>query len=345
MTFTRTEHPEFSWSHSRDRTLRECERRYYWQYYGGHNGWETGAPLEARAAWRLKKLTAFPMALGSEIHLRAREVAEAVRDGRPLPDHRTLWDRTRGALNRLHLRSSDRDAFIASPGRHPITADAYYGRAADRARLAALREKAERCLTHLLTCPVWDEMRAGAPPGGRPDVRVIDDLAHVHVDGVKVYVAPDLVFRTPRAGWVVVDWKTGDDAGVEEQLALYALYLRDGLGLPLRGGACECRVVHLDGAHVDTFVVTEADLTAARARVAASAGRMRQFLADAAANVPRPKAEFALETHGRRCRFCNYYELCAEELCARALRGAPVSISRGRRSPRPDAECPDEDVA
>jgi hypothetical protein len=53
MAFEVHPYPEFSWSQSRRSTFRECPRKYFWTYYGSHNGWLREAPAEARAAWRL----------------------------------------------------------------------------------------------------------------------------------------------------------------------------------------------------------------------------------------------------------------------------------------------------
>ena len=78
-------YPEFSWSHSRDRSLAECARAYFWRYYGSHNGWLPDAPEEASVAYALKQLTTFPMILGTAIHACARDCALAVRQGAPRP--------------------------------------------------------------------------------------------------------------------------------------------------------------------------------------------------------------------------------------------------------------------
>ena len=78
-------HPEFSWSHSRDRALAECARAYFWQYYGSHGGWLPDAPQQARQAYALKQLTTFPLIVGSAVHECARDYALAVRKGAPRP--------------------------------------------------------------------------------------------------------------------------------------------------------------------------------------------------------------------------------------------------------------------
>ena len=74
-------HPSFSWSHSRDRTLSECARRFYWQFYGSWLGWRHDAAADVRLAYRLKQLTSLSGALGQAVHARAGEIAVAIRDG------------------------------------------------------------------------------------------------------------------------------------------------------------------------------------------------------------------------------------------------------------------------
>src|SRR5689334_3307695 len=111
--------PEFSWSNKRDTMLRECQQSYYLRYYASHNGWEAGAGPEARLAWALGKLTGVPAALGTAVHRRAVECADAVIAGEPLPDVDTLFSRARDELNALR-ESRDRDAFLERPKQHPM---------------------------------------------------------------------------------------------------------------------------------------------------------------------------------------------------------------------------------
>ena len=65
MPYQRSEHPIWSWSHSRRETFQECPRKYYYQYYASHNGWEADAPETARLAYRLKNLTTLPEEIGA----------------------------------------------------------------------------------------------------------------------------------------------------------------------------------------------------------------------------------------------------------------------------------------
>jgi len=334
--FGRTPYPEFSWSHSRDRVLNECERRYYWQYYGSHNGWERTANTVTRAAYRLKQLTTFPQALGTAVHRAAREIALAIRDGRARPTYATLLANARADLNALYVRSrahrGDRQPFLADPKRHAVTVDAYYGRTPRASDLLRLREKLQRCLDLLVTCPVWSELAA---PG--TIVQVADELAVIvlgeralglgdedpkgtreqglgDLRDVPIYVAPDLAFRPVAGSWVVLDWKTGSINGASEQLALYALALQEELGPKMCPSPIDGRVVGLDAGTCHTVNVSGADVAAARARVGASVARMRLKLVDPARNVALPPAAFPLATDRRNCPRCPFYELCRHEL-------------------------------
>lgn len=53
MAFEIRPYPEFSWSISRARLLRQCPRAYFYHYYLKHNGWLRDAPEQARLAYRL----------------------------------------------------------------------------------------------------------------------------------------------------------------------------------------------------------------------------------------------------------------------------------------------------
>ena len=56
-TYQERKYPEKSWSISKMKTLENCERDYYYTYYGSHNGWIYSSTDEQKMAWRLKKLT------------------------------------------------------------------------------------------------------------------------------------------------------------------------------------------------------------------------------------------------------------------------------------------------
>ena len=67
-TYQERKYPEKSWSISKMKTLENCERDYYYTYYGSHNGWIYTSTDEQKIAWRLKKLTNLWMCFGEVVH-------------------------------------------------------------------------------------------------------------------------------------------------------------------------------------------------------------------------------------------------------------------------------------
>lgn len=166
-----------------------------------------------------------------------------------------------------------------------------------------------------------------APSGPRrahrgTGIHVVDELSAVAVDGVPVFVAPDLAFRPRGGAWVVVDWKSGGLGGSLAQVALYTLGLVEDLGAAACPLPVDARVVSLDRGRVVTAPVTSAEVDEARARVAASVDAMRAVLVDPARNVPPPPAGFALAADPRGCPWCPFYELCRPELVRTGAEGA-----------------------
>ena len=163
--------PTMSWSHSRARLLEEdCARRYYWQYYGSHGGWDAEAPDETRLAYRLKQLSALDMALGQEIHTRAQEIAEAIRGREEPPSLDRLIERTRNELNRVWRASKDPSAFARAPKRQPMLLERYYGLSVSNDRLAVSPGQARECVTNLADLAGMGGGPSGADRGG-PAIR------------------------------------------------------------------------------------------------------------------------------------------------------------------------------
>src|SRR5690606_3120172 len=99
MAYVRREFPDKSWSISRRQTLDECARKYYWQYYGSHNGWERDAPALAKEAYRLKQLTNLYLVLGDALHQAAASALLRVKEHNELPNEQSITQQIRSMLN------------------------------------------------------------------------------------------------------------------------------------------------------------------------------------------------------------------------------------------------------
>ena len=308
MGFEIRPHPEFSWSQSRRSMFRECPRKYYWNYYGAHNGWLDEASQEARLAWRLKKISNLYMTLGNVVHDIVAEAIQRVRGGGEVPSAADLIDEGRGRLNRAWQLSQRREDWERSPGRHPMLMEFYRGTGPSRDRIEKIRDRLYACLGNLPSSESFREAMA-AP---QVEVKETDRLDYVELDGVKMYAQPDLLYRLGDA-WRIVDWKTGSrDSGHASQLRTYAVYLRERPDLdaaPIIG-----RLEYLADGDSLTVPITDRDIAAERQSIGDSVAAMRTYLEDPLRNAAKPMDQFPLTDDRRWCKSCNFFELCEEEL-------------------------------
>lgn len=307
-------YPDFAWSHTRQRTLDRCPRRYYYRVYGSWQGWEDDAPAEDRAAYRLKQLTSLQRAFGTAVHRRAHELIEAARSGREPLSEEILRERTRGELGRLYRE--ERPAFVADPKNRPMLQASYYRDGPEEEDLEKLRRKLDRCLPHLRSLDLWRRIRE------REDYVVHAEdpdrdftPPEVEVDGVGVYARPDLVVRDLDTDELtVVEWKTGEPReDHRDQVAVYGLWVRETMGE--EPGRAHVHYL-LDATRREVDLSGE-ELQEAARRIADGIEEMRGYVEEPSVNRPRPKEAFPLTDDRWACYRCSYLELCEDELRAR----------------------------
>lgn len=226
----------------------------------------------------------------------------------------------RSELNALwRTARRGRTWFVCHPQPNAMLRGVYYDDGSDIVALDRIRARIDTCMRNLYCCTLWGEL-ARCEPG---EIRVVDELTHFDLHGTRVYVAPDLVYRGGDGHWTVVDWKTGSARGTSEQLAVYALYARDVLRVPLAAGRVRYRTIHLaTGADAVEWIDAEA-IAAAERRISDDTARMHARLVDDHTNIPHALERFALAANRRACARCNFRELCHAELNARdAVSGA-----------------------
>ena len=308
MAFEIRPYPDFSWSQSRRSTFRECPRKYYWHYYGSHNGWLNEAGDEAKRAWRLKKITNLHMVLGTIVHELAADAILRVRGGGALPDAADLIEGGRGRLNRAWLMSQQTEEWERRPGHVTMLMEFYRGSGPSRDLIERIRDKLYACLRHLLSSQSFRE--AVAAPA--VEVKEVDRLDFVDLDGVKVYAQPDLLYRLGDA-WRIVDWKTGArHASHAPQLRTYAVYLQE--RGDLAKGPVIGRLEYLGTGDAVSVPVSDRDCAEERQVIADSMAAMRTYLADPVRNEALPRERFPLREDTRRCPQCPFFELCEVEL-------------------------------
>ncbi len=311
MAFEIRPFPDFSWSQSRRSLFRECPRKYYWNYYGSHNGWLDEAPDEAKRAWRLKKISNLHMTLGSVVHELAASAVSRVRGGGSPPEPADLIEQGRARLNRVWVETQQREQWERRPNASTMLLEFYRGTGPSRDLVESIRDRLYACLRHL---PESESFRE-AVEAPLVEVKEVDRLDFVELEGVKVYAQPDLLYRLGDA-WRIVDWKTGNrNVSHAPQLRTYAVYLRARGDLP--GGPVIGRLEYLGAGDSVSLPVTDRECAEERQRILDSAGAMRTYLADPLRNEAHPRDRFPLREDTERCADCPFFELCEAELAAR----------------------------
>jgi hypothetical protein len=310
MAFEVRPYPDFSWSQSRRSMFRECPRRYYWNYYGSHNGWLEESSAEARAAWRLKKISNLHMTLGNVVHEIAAESLSRVRGGAQPPTGPELIEEGRGRLNRAWVLAQQREEWERNPGRHPMLMEFYRGSGPSGDLVQKIRNRLYDCLRNLADSESFREA-AEAP---RVEIREVDRLDFVEFEGVKLYAQPDLLYRLGDA-WRIVDWKTGASADSHAaQLRTYALYVRLRDDLP--SGPIIGRREYLGDGTAVSAPITDREIQEEGRSIEDSVAAMRTYLRDPIRNAPKSRPDFPLTENRRLCPGCNFFELCESELSA-----------------------------
>jgi len=299
---------EFSWSVSRDRLFRMCERAYYYTYYGSWGGWDESADPMCRKLYILKNLQTLDMWAGSIVH---ETIAEALR--RYALDRRAitveeLQSRARSKLRRGWVESVNRE-WERSPKKTNLF-ELYYGNGKSLPREVTdrLRERVYTALATFANSAVLESILATPYVNWRP----VDRLDAFAVDGLKVWAAVDFAFTDPQGATRILDWKTGAERPDELriQLGCYALYAIERWHVPPE--AVRVAAVYLvDAPKVQEQPVTPDLLAETRQFILDSAAEMRARLDDPIGNTASEDS-FPCTTERRWCRRCNFREVCPQ---------------------------------
>ncbi|HPT82323.1 MAG TPA: PD-(D/E)XK nuclease family protein [Limnochordia bacterium] len=309
MAYVRTEYPQWSWSFSRQRIFASCLRRYYYTYYASHNGWERDAPPEAATAYRLKQLANLYTTLGDAVHKTAESMVARAAQGRELPPVQAVEEEIRRHLRRVWKSSREnREAFLLRPNRVDMLREFYYGTGVSDALIERINQRLVQAAQGLVRSQVWTDLR-------RKGTLVVscEQFETISLAGTPVYAVPDLIYRDGEGRWVVVDWKSGEE--VEEnrdQVALYVLFVQVKYAVP--AAKITARLEYLIEERWVELQFSDEHLQEVKDKALASMEEMKKLLQDPRHNIPRPKEQFDLTEAREQCPFCNFYELCEQEL-------------------------------
>ncbi len=312
MAYQRTKYPPWSWSSSRKSTFRECRRKYYYNYYLAHNGWEKDAGELSKKAYRLKNLTGIHLLLGSAVHEVAEYTCKILAGGGKLPEEKLLIDKIRYLLNQAWKDSKalakDPSPWMENPKQYLMLYEFYYGYGISESIIERIRKKMRDSTANLLISRSINEIASKGY-----EVVFAENMDTFELYGTPVYAIPDLVLKRPDGKWIVIDWKTGKEAvGHPAQINVYCMYLSKKKGVPpeeIKG-----RVEYLLTGNASDVEVSRDTFTEAETDIMKSIDEMKESLLDPDKNIPKEMSEYPLTEHRKLCRWCSFYELCEDEL-------------------------------
>ncbi len=303
---------EFSWSHSRYETFKECLRRYYYNYYAYWGGWNTDADPFTRKLYILKNLKNRYLWAGSAVHDAVAEILELVRVGQKPPDPEEAAERCIEQM-RAGFRQSRAREYIDNPKRALGLVEHHYNEP--------------------VSDEVWRDMAAmarnsiigfcrGTFLASACELKLdqwlsLEKLLTFTVAEAKVYVKMDFAYSTSEGGAVICDWKTGRRKPQPEglQLGCYALYATEAWDLPPE----QIQVIeaNINIGAIGSARITQSHLDSAREQIKTGVVAMRERLSDVDNNVA-VLSDFPAEPATRLCSRCVYREVCPEYIASTA---------------------------
>ncbi len=309
MAFTRTDYPVFSWSSSRKGTFDECRRKYYYNYYLAHNGWEDDADEDARLAYRLKKLTGIHLLLGSAVHEVAEYAAKIVKSENRLPSEDKMIEKVKFLLNSAWKESQNPQLWQQNPNRYLMLHSFYYGDGLSKSVIEKIKDKLYAAVPNILKSKTFEEILSQ----GGDSIKIHESMDTFSLFGLDIYAVPDLVYKNALGKWVVADWKTGKEHDSHpSQIHVYCLYLADKYGVSAEEMTGRVEYL-LTGVSRDVEITAESLDTAVQ-EIKESIEKMKKDLKDPEQNMPFEREKYTLAKHRQFCRYCNFYQLCEDEL-------------------------------
>lgn len=300
---------DFSWSWSRRSTFETCLRKYYYQHYGFWGGWKTSADAETRELYIQKKLLTRAQWMGIVVHEAAEWTLKAVsRGGFPPPEDVVARF---GTQARRQILDSQHSRYLQNPKRFPGFVEHYYR--SEEADWTPNLEEIERQVRGLFTNPVFLRLTSVAPR-----ILEVEELRQIRIDDVPVWVSLDALVQDGNGGFVIVDWKTGQNHTSEKvmgQLGIYGLYVLDAYVPETATPRPSIQAMYVNTRHstYETVMIDQEAIDTAKRVVRDSAEKMRSFLRDIPENHAN-KADFPmLPEDSLRCQKCAYRRSCDRE--------------------------------
>ena len=334
MNITKT--PEFSWSCSRSQIFNTCRRSYWYQYYGGHNGWLDNPDITAHTIYKYRNVTNFNLVVGQGIH-EVMKKAVTFKD-----DDYSGQDVKKWMKNYLHeacVKGSNMAAWDSKPNRNPMLQEFLYwgGFKSDKSQkvIDYVNKKLDNFGEMFKTTTTYQEIKAGrmkelieADENMNNNNKYGSEILtftnkHGQELSVKIWAKIDLLYIRDDGKYIITDWKTeSKDAFVKEdsnddayfQLLVYAWYVLKKYHVSLKNIILRRENV-VTGTTFESTAPSLATVSKALQRITTEVDAMSEYVVDKdiANNVSHAKESYGMiseDGHCSQCEKCKFRALC-----------------------------------
>ena len=311
-TYQERKYPEKSWSISKMKTLENCERDYYYTYYGSHNGWIYTSTDEQKIAWRLKKLSNLWMCFGDVVHREIKGILYICKKDKTKFMNATIFNEI--SLNKLCniIRESIQKYNTKEWDEYPkgiMLQEYYYGDKISKQIGDELKERLIKCVNNFYVSKTFEEIL-------KEETIIIENdediFSSINYEGLKVYSKIDLLYKDYDGYYVIVDWKTGKISdGDKEQLLVYAWYVMEKYGVHY--SRIKGRIEYLLDGHVEEILFKLDDIEYIKSKVLNDLKIINYYLDDISLNKAKKKEEFQKTFKTYKCANCKFRMLCKDD--------------------------------
>lgn len=210
---------QFAWSASRIKTLRECARRYWYNYFQSWQGWQKNATKEQKEAYLLKNLTNFPMYVGTVVHETIEYAIQTFRSTGKWISLEASREKTINLLRQGWLESKNQE--WKTNAKKINFMEMYYNEMPDKNKLISYKTKALKCIEAFYKCDLFKILSSLE----KSDWISVEQFQKFQmITGEEVSVKLDLAFKN-KGKLYIIDFKTGKpNDSIVEQVVTYSMY-------------------------------------------------------------------------------------------------------------------------
>ncbi|WP_195250930.1 PD-(D/E)XK nuclease family protein [Romboutsia sp. 1001713B170207_170306_H8] len=304
-------YPELTWSASRLNLLNKCEREYYYNYYGSHNGYSELASNETREIYKLKKLTNKNSLSGTIIHDKAKEFIKLVTLNPNYTISPSFLERHINVAiynfrNDCKKSNDYNSSWTPQVKGFNMLQEYYYGEKINKFEGEEIKGILNTCICNIVLSYTFEDIHSN-----KLNVLINGDGNFTSFDfkGTKVYAILDLLYINSEGKYVIVDWKTGnEDDKHRNQMLAYAKYVSDTYGIDVRN--IICRLEYLSSGSFIEYSFSNTDLNNLSSTISSDIDILKSYLDDPILNKAKDISFFKTAEDTKFCCSCKYKGKC-----------------------------------